>query len=154
VSKENIFLCLATLAAALAAFVPLPAPAGEPAEHNFQVRAEDFAFSPASLRVNPGDIVTIELFSADFVHGLHVDVYGLEVTAEPGQPGRLTFVADRPGSFRLRCSVSCGALHPFMIGRFEVGPNLFLLRGAALLLLVAGIPMAYRAAKDRWKSPE
>jgi hypothetical protein len=31
--------------------------------------------------------------------------------------------------------VSCGNLHPFMIGKMHVGPNLLLLRGIGLGLL-------------------
>jgi heme/copper-type cytochrome/quinol oxidase subunit 2 len=50
-------------------------------------------------------------------------------------------VADQPGSFRFRCSVTCGALHPFMIGKLNVGPNWLLWKaaGAALLAAFAGI---------------
>ena len=49
----------------------------------------------------------------------------------------LTFVADHAGSFRFRCSVTCGPLHPFMIGKLYVGPNWTLLRGSALAVLAA-----------------
>jgi DNA-binding transcriptional LysR family regulator len=80
----------------------------------------------------PGDKVTIELVSTDVVHGLYVDGYDISVTADPGQPASLTFTADRPGTFRLRCSVTCGALHPFMVGKLQVGSNLLFWRGIGL----------------------
>ena len=70
------------------------------------------------------------------VHGIYVDGYGLSVTADPGQTARLTFVADRAGSFRFRCSVACGDLHPFMIGRLRVGPNQLLIRAVAAMAVV------------------
>jgi heme/copper-type cytochrome/quinol oxidase subunit 2 len=56
------------------------------------------------------------------------------------QTARLTFVADRPGAFRFRCSVTCGPLHPFMIGRLIVGANVWWWRmiGLAALAVVAG----------------
>jgi len=101
-------------------------------EHFFHIEAGDFAYSPAILHVNPGDKVNIELTSTDVVHGLYVDGYDVSLTADPGQPATLTFIADRPGTFRLRCSVTCGALHPFMTGKLQVGPNLLLWRGIGL----------------------
>ena len=122
-------------AALLVAFVPLPHSASFPTERQFRVEAGDFAYTPAVLQVNRGDKVTIELASTDVVHGLYVDGYGVSVTADPGQPASLTFIADHPGTFRLRCSVTCGALHPFMTGKFQVGPNLLLWRGFGLTFL-------------------
>jgi hypothetical protein len=65
----------------------------------------------------------------------YLDGYDLNVIAPPGQTAHLTFVADRAGDFRFRCSVTCGALHPFMIGKLNVGPNWLLYRAAGLALL-------------------
>ena len=111
--------------AALAVAIVPPPPAGHSTvQRHIRVSASSFEYAPAVIAVNPGDQVTLELASSDVVHGLFVDGYELNVTAEPGQPARLTFVADRPGVFRWRCSVSCGPLHPFMAGRLKVGPPL------------------------------
>jgi plastocyanin len=122
-------------AALLVAIAPLPHSAAAPAERLFRVEAGDFAYTPAVLQVNPGDKVTVELVSTDVVHGVYVDGYDVSITADPGQPAALTFTADRPGTFRLRCSVTCGALHPFMIGKLQVGSNLLLWRGIGLAFL-------------------
>lgn len=116
----------------LVAFAPLPQTASMPTERLFRVEAGDFAYSPAVMHANPGDKVTIQLVSTDVVHGIYVDGYDISVIADPGQPATLTFTADRPGAFRLRCSVTCGALHPFMIGKLQVGSNLLLWRGIGL----------------------
>lgn len=94
-------------------------------------------FTPAAIAVNPGDRVTVELVSTDVVHGLYLDGYGLSVTADPGQPAVLTFVADRPGTFRFRCSVTCGPLHPLLVGKLHVGSNGVLRRAAAIAALIA-----------------
>jgi heme/copper-type cytochrome/quinol oxidase subunit 2 len=119
----------------MVAFAPLPHSASVPSEREFRMEAGDFAYAPAVLQVNPGDKVTIELASTDVVHGLYVDGYDLSVTADPGEPASLTFIADRPGTFRLRCSVTCGALHPFMVGKLQVGSNQLLWRGIGLAFL-------------------
>lgn len=107
-----------------------------PSRRAFRVEASATAFRPAILALQPGDSVAIELVATDVVHGLFIEGYGLSVTAEPGRPGWLTFVADRRGSFRLRCSVTCGPLHPFVVGRLDVGPNWLLWRGVTLALVV------------------
>jgi len=120
------------IAALLVAFAPIHYSAPIPVERFFHIEAGDFSYSPAVLQVNLGDKVTIELASTDVVHGLYVDDYDLNLTADPGRPATLSFVADRPGTFRLRCSVTCGALHPFMTGKLQVGSNLLFWRGIGL----------------------
>jgi heme/copper-type cytochrome/quinol oxidase subunit 2 len=128
------------MAGLVAAFAPLPVPAITPQERTFEIDARQYAYSPSELKVNPGDIVTIHLVSTDVVHGLFVDGYDVSVTADPGQTATLTFVADKPGSFRFRCNVTCGAMHPFMIGKLTVGTNQWLYRSIGLAVLaIAGI---------------
>jgi len=135
VVRLAILLTLAGLVFAL----PWPARAGT-AERTVRVEARDFAFRPWRIEANTGDRLTIELASADFVHGLHVEGYDVGLTADPGQPASVTFTADRPGTFRIRCSVPCGPLHPFMGGRLRVGPPVTFLRTLLLgfLAVAAG----------------
>jgi heme/copper-type cytochrome/quinol oxidase subunit 2 len=102
---------------------PNPVAARDETEHVIHVDARSFAFEPEIIRVQHGDRVVIELESLDATHGIFLDGYELGVEAEPGNPARLEFTADRAGSFRFRCSVACGNLHPFMIGQLKVGPN-------------------------------
>lgn len=118
-----------------------PEPPGpEPEERTIRIEASSFAFAPGVVEVNRGDRVTLEVEAQDVVHGLYVDGYGVELRAEPGQTARMTFIADQSGAFRFRCSVTCGPLHPFMIGKLSVGPNLALWRGVAFAL--AGIVLS------------
>jgi heme/copper-type cytochrome/quinol oxidase subunit 2 len=125
------------LAALVIVFAPVPSRAFAPTERNYRILASSFAYTPAIISANPGDQITIELVATDVVHGLHIDGYDISLTADPGQTARLSFVADRPGSFRFRCSVVCGQLHPFMIGKLNVGPNLLFWRAVGLATLVA-----------------
>jgi len=116
-------------------FIPFPGHHGQPVERSFRIEASRFAYSPSTLKVNQGDQVTLELTSSDVVHGLAVDGYDLQVTADPGKTARLTFTADRSGSFRFRCTVTCGPMHPFMIGKIQVGQNSLWWRAAGLSFL-------------------
>jgi cytochrome c oxidase subunit II len=127
---------------ALILFAPLPARASTPADAHIRIEASQFAYSPGVIHVRRGDIVTLELVSTDVVHGLYLDGYGLSITADPGQTQRLTFRADRVGSFRFRCNITCGAMHPFMIGRLVVGGNEWLLRAVGLTGL-AGLSVVF-----------
>ena len=122
-------------------FAPNPIALAAPGDQHIRIEASSFQYTPETIHVNPGDHVTIDLVATDVVHGLYIDGYDLNVTADPGQTTTLSFVADRSGSFRFRCSVTCGALHPFMIGKLNVGSNELLWRGLgfALLAAVAGL---------------
>lgn len=126
------------------AFAPLPVPPLAPEERTFRIDAHQFAYSPSELKVNAGDKVTLELASQDVVHGLYVDGYDVSVEADPGQTATLSFTADKAGSFRFRCNVTCGAMHPFMIGKLTVGTNDWLYRsmGLAAIALLGVVVIA------------
>jgi len=139
-SKARFTGLLALMGLVLA--IPWPAPVVAATERTIRIEAREYAFTPATIEVNPGDRVTIELASGDYVHGLHVDGYEVNLTADPGQPASATFVADRPGTFRIHCSVTCGPLHPFMGGRLRVGPPAAIWRAlllAALAIIAGGL---------------
>jgi cytochrome c oxidase subunit 2 len=122
----------------LALLTPLPVVDAAPQERHITVSARSFAFEPGTVRVNRGDTVVLTLEATDVVHGLYLDDYNISTVAEPGRPTVLRFVATQPGAFRFRCSISCGSMHPFMIGKLVVGPNLVWLR-AALATVIAAV---------------
>ena len=101
--------------------LPLPVRVNTPTDRIIHINASQFEYDPAILRVNQGDRVTIEPVATDVVHDLAIDGYNLETTADPGKTSRLTFVADQAGTFRFRCTVICGNMHPIMTGKLEVG---------------------------------
>lgn len=141
------------LAVFIIAFAPLPkfsSPAA-PTAHTVVIEARQFAYTPGEIRVNPGDRVTLRLVSTDVVHGLYLDGYDLSLEADPGQGAELTFVADKPGSFRFRCNVTCGAMHPFMVGKLIVGTNAGLYRaiGLATLAVIVALLLAPSPALPR-----
>jgi heme/copper-type cytochrome/quinol oxidase subunit 2 len=107
------------------------------------VTAEQFAFHPPVLGVNRGDRVRLTLQAADVTHGFYLDGYGLNTRIEPGISQQVEFIADQPGKFRYRCSVSCGSLHPFMIGELVVSPNLPFARTVGLTLVAVAATLFY-----------
>ncbi len=127
------------LLALLMWLIPLPVSA-EPVTHTITMTADQFSFDPPVLRVNQGDRVRLTLHAADVVHGFYLDAYGLQTRVEPGLSQHIEFVAGQAGKFRYRCSVSCGGLHPFMIGELVVSPNRPFARAVGLTLVtVAGV---------------
>jgi len=138
--NPRVSLLLLVTTGLVVAFAPLPVPSIAPQARTFRIDARQFAYSPSELKVNAGDTVTLQLVSNDVVHGLYMDGYDISVEADPGQTTTLTFTADQPGSFRFRCNVTCGAMHPFMIGKLTVGSNNWLFRSIGLALLaVVGV---------------
>jgi cytochrome c oxidase subunit II len=133
--RSHLLLLFFVMAGLAVAFAPLPVPSITPQERTFRIDARQFAYSPSELKVNPGDKVTIQLVSTDVVHGLYVDGYDISIEADPGQTKTLTFIANKPGSFRFRCNVTCGAMHPFMIGKLTVGTNNWLFRSVGLAMI-------------------
>jgi cytochrome c oxidase subunit 2 len=90
--------------------------------------------------------VTLVLEAEDVTHGLYLDGHDVDLVAVPGRASRATFVADRPGKFRLRCSKVCGTLHPFMLGELVVTPNSPFWRAIGVAVLAAmGTVMFLRA---------
>jgi heme/copper-type cytochrome/quinol oxidase subunit 2 len=135
--RSSLSLLFFVIAGLVLAFAPLPVQPITPQERTFRIDARQYAYSPSELKVNAGDTVTLQLVSNDVVHGLYVDGYDISVEADPGQTKTLTFVADKPGSFRFRCNVTCGAMHPFMIGKLSVGKNEWLIRSLGLAVIAA-----------------
>ncbi len=135
--RRPLIAASAALLTLAAIFVPLPARAGTPQTRTINVDARQFAFEPATLDVQHGDTVTLHLESLDALHGLSIDGYDVNIQAEPGKSANVTFVADKAGTFKFRCSVTCGALHPFMIGKLTVEPDLPLARAIAVTLIAA-----------------
>lgn len=129
---------ISLLAVGLGNFLPLPAES--PQTREFTISAHQFSYSPERIRVNKGDRVILRLQPEDVSHGLYVDGYAVETHADPKKEGVVEFVADRPGTYRFRCSVTCGVMHPFMVGEVAVEPNTpFRGAAAAILVLALGV---------------
>jgi heme/copper-type cytochrome/quinol oxidase subunit 2 len=115
----------------------------EPGYKEFDVKLSQFSFKPDTLRVHRGDRVRLNLDSVDVVHGLAIDGYDSMISVPVEKVVTVEFVATQSGAMRFRCAVTCGAFHPFMVGRIVVEPETtfpwaMLLVGTAPLALLGG----------------
>lgn len=131
----------------LVLLIPLPASSQSGEVRRVTLDARQFEYMPGRLEVNQGDTVIITLMASDVTHGFYLDGYGLEQRVTPGLSQAITFTADQPGKFRYRCSVSCGPLHPFMIGELVVNANFPFWRAVGLIALTLIGTLVYL-----WKS--
>lgn len=123
----------------------------EAREHVIDLYASQFEFAPGRIEVNQGDTLVFNLHARDVVHGLYIDGYGIEQRVTPGVMQTVKLTAEQVGKFRYRCSVSCGALHPFMIGELIVRPNSPLWKSVFLTLIaLSGLLMIlWRTTQER-----
>ena len=98
-------------------------PGQEPEPRVITILAKRFEYNPSKITLQKGELVTLRLESLDVTHGLYLDGYGINIKARPGVIGKATFRADNTGRFTFRCSETCGAFHPYMIGFLTVEPN-------------------------------
>lgn len=164
--KRNQWLLAVGIVAAatlVPAFRPTASPA--PQRRDFDVVARKYAYDPPILTVNQGDEVHIRFGSKDVVHGFYLEGYDIDALADPGkkqfgfrhpsQTGNYTpadeivFKADKRGKFRYRCSMTCGYMHPFMMGVLIVNPNSLYAEATGLMLglLLAGFALAWPSPK-------
>ncbi len=140
----HIFLVALPLALLGLAVMIAPIPAlQKPVTRHITLNAVQFEYAPGRIEVNQGDRLIIDFTASDVVHGFYLDGYGIDQRVAPGLTKQITFVADQPGKFHYRCSVSCGPLHPFMTGELVVGPNLPFWRAVGLMLVALAGILAY-----------
>jgi len=89
----------------------------------FHIKLKRYEYSPSVIKVQQGDMVRLIVEGVDLEHGLYIDGYDIGVEVRHAEQKTLEFVADKPGAFKIRCSVVCGPLHPFMTGKLVVEPN-------------------------------
>ena len=65
---------------------------------------ETYRFDPGTVVVNEGDTVTLEIVGINgATHAISIEGYGVATVLKRGKLQRLTFVADKPGIFRIVC---------------------------------------------------
>ena len=71
----------------------------------FAIVASRYRFEPARIEVNEGDLVAIELKSADIAHSFTIEAYRIAKRVGPGQSVSFEFRAEQPGTFPFVCDL-------------------------------------------------
>jgi len=71
------------------------------------------------LKVPVGRPVSLDLTSMDVIHGFFIPAFRLKIDTVPGMTNHAWFIAERPGSHDIFCSVYCGLKHADMLSRVE-----------------------------------
>ncbi|MFQ5801094.1 MAG: cupredoxin domain-containing protein [Candidatus Hydrothermarchaeales archaeon] len=115
----------------------------------FHIKLSGYKYEPSVIKVKQGDRVRLLLEGMDIEHGFYIDGYDLDIKVRHAEVKTLEFVADRPGAFKIRCSVVCGPLHPFMTGKLVVEPNLQFLASLGLSLIMPFAALIFMHLLDR-----
>ena len=71
-----------------------------------QVEATSFEFDPASITVEVGEDIAVELTASDIRHDFVIDELDAHVVADAGKTAEGGLRAEEPGSFTYYCSVA------------------------------------------------
>jgi cytochrome c oxidase subunit II len=77
----------------------------------------------SKLYVPVGKPVQVALESRDVLHGFYIPAFRVKRDAVPGMKNHVWFVAPKPGSFDIFCSLYCGTGHSGMISTVEAVPE-------------------------------
>ena len=95
---------------------------GEKVDIHMRVIQNKWKWDPNTIRVNPGDKVTLHIFNEDtYDHGFAIDVLGINKRMFPKSTTVVEFTPNVSGKFNFYCSVPCGKGHYDQIGTLIVG---------------------------------
>ncbi|MGH9531762.1 MAG: cupredoxin domain-containing protein [Terriglobales bacterium] len=85
-----------------------------------QVKLKKYSFDPAVIRVKQGDMVELEISTADVQHGFAIPDLDIREPVPRGHTATVRFRAEQKGQFKIRCSILCGPGHDGMQGTLIV----------------------------------
>ncbi len=123
-------------------------------DKEFTIWARQFDYTPAVITVQQGDHVRVNLKTADVSHGWYIDGYDVDIKVSGGETASVEFVADKAGTFKIRCSVTCGPFHPFVAGKFVVqqSPNILPWLIIAGVAAVSAVSVGILASQLWWRN--
>ncbi|MBZ5646726.1 MAG: cupredoxin domain-containing protein [Acidobacteriia bacterium] len=116
VLRKSLVLCSIAVSLAL---VPAGCNSGKP-DVVIPVVMKKYSFDPPVIRVKRGQLVELDVSTADVQHGFTVRDLGIKEPIPPHRPAKIIFKADRAGVFPMTCSIICGPGHDDMVGKIIV----------------------------------
>lgn len=77
---------------------------------------------PSRIVVPQGAHVELIVTSGDIEHGIAVPALDINEPVQPRKPAYVRFLALRPGTYPMRCSILCGRGHDKMTGEIVIAP--------------------------------
>jgi len=82
----------------------------------FTIKTFQYGFDPSNITVDHGDTVVLNVIDTDVPHGIGIAEFGIITRGtDIGKPARVSFVADKVGTFTYYCTVYCGEGHESMV---------------------------------------
>jgi heme/copper-type cytochrome/quinol oxidase subunit 2 len=72
------------------------------------------------LYVKVGQVVELDMVSADVVHGFFISELGVHIDAVPGHVNKYWLRGDNVGQYQIVCALFCGTSHYAMIAQLIV----------------------------------
>ncbi|MGB6132692.1 MAG: cupredoxin domain-containing protein [Acidobacteriaceae bacterium] len=78
---------------------------------------------PNRIEIPQGAHVELIVITADVEHGLAVPALAINEPVQPGKTTFIRFLAAKPGTYPMRCSILCGRGHDQMTGVIVIEPS-------------------------------
>ena len=82
-----------------------------------------WSWSPGTIHVKQGALVTFYVTSSDVLHGFEVQGTTINVTAIPGAVSSVTYTFNHAGIYQILCNEFCGIEHQAMTSKIIVDPK-------------------------------
>ena len=92
----------------------------KPPAQTINVVMKKYDIQPNVIRVKSGELVELDVTTADVQHGLDVPELGIKESVQPGRTTKITFTPANKGEFKVVCGVICGPHHDDMVGKLVV----------------------------------
>ena len=86
----------------------------------FEFTASKYTYELEKIEVNVGDKVVLSVTAADTDHGLGIKEYNINQVLPKGKTVVIEFIADKMGTFAIKCTEFCGWGHFGMNGELVV----------------------------------
>lgn len=97
-----------------------PAEGSEVPVKQIRMYAENWKWTPNLIRVPAGTRLSIEIKNVDSPHRFEIKQLGIDVALPENETTVVEFLAEKPGTYRWRCSRPCGNGCAKMAGKLVV----------------------------------